>query len=112
MGSKPLISFLFIALLFFASHSTPADADQSDYTTTAMYLAIKDNSLTWGIFWTGYIAGIAETSAHVCLPQGITHSQANQIVFNYLRDHPKIWNLPPSRTVPLALSDAFPCENK
>ena len=63
----------------------------------------------------GYIAGAADAASSsasygmVCLPEGISMSQAADIVKRYLRDHPEVRHYAAYDLAANALAEVWPC---
>ena len=61
-------------------------------------------------FYTGYIAGLCDSSMHslFSIPEGATLGQACDVVGKWLDRHPEEWNRPAHQLVIKALKEAFP----
>jgi hypothetical protein len=67
-----------------------------------------------GAMATGYVIAVADllASVYVCLPDGVSVKQVQQVVFNYMKAHPEIWNNLGTYCVAQALAQTWPCEPK
>jgi len=60
----------------------------------------------------GLVTGIADGLRVMCVPDDVTYTQMERVVFKYLNDHPNQLHLWESLLVTQALVQAFPCPTK
>lgn len=62
----------------------------------------------------GYVIGVSDSVAGVlhCMPSAVSVKQAKQVVFNYMKSRPEIWDQSADQAVVAALKATWPCSKR